>query len=196
MDEQVMRAMRRWPDVPACAGWLALDARGAWWIRDAQALPWPRRVDGSLEREGASRLTHPGLCNFLARNYQADAQGCWYFQNGPQQVFVELEAAPLVLRVQLEQGVARWSTHTGVSCQVLEAWLDEPGRLWLRTDAGPALLHSLDMVLLEPWLDEQVTCLRPPGCAPLRLQALGSRDIGSRLGFCASPSALPRWRRD
>lgn len=196
MDEQVMRAMQRWPDVPACAGWLGLDARGAWWIRDAQALPWPRRADGSLERHGASRLTHPGLCAFLARNYQADEQGCWYFQNGPQQVFVELDAAPLVLRLQIEPDGAQWSAHTGAACRVRQAWLDEPGRLWLQTDLGPGLLHSLDMVLLEPWLDEQGTALRLPGIPPLALCPLPTHEVEARLGFCASPSALPRWRRD
>jgi hypothetical protein len=195
MDEQVLRAMQRWPDVPACAGWLGLDARGQWWMRDTQALPWPRRVDGSLERGGASRLLHPGLAAFLARNYQADAQGCWYCQNGPQQVFVELDAAPLVLRVQLDGDRALWTAHTGAACRVLQAWLDEPGRLWLRTDIGPGLLHSLDMVLLEPWLDARLTELRVPGGPRLPLETLSQRDIESRLGFCASPSALPRWRR-
>ena len=40
MDEIVKKAMAKWPDVPHCYGWLALDARGAWRMRDerAQAL--------------------------------------------------------------------------------------------------------------------------------------------------------------
>ncbi len=194
MDEQVLQAMRRWPQVPACAGWLGLDARGQWWIRDAQALPWPRRDDGALDKQGASRLLHEGLCGFVARNYQPDAQGCWYFQNGPQQVYVELEAAPLILRLQSDARSVRWSTHTGVDCEALEAWLDQRGRVWLRTGAGPGLLHSLDVVLLEPWLDEALTTLRLPGAAPLALQPLEPGDVESRLGFQASPSALPRWR--
>ncbi len=194
MDEQVLRSMRRWPDVPACAGWLALDARGDWWIRDAQALPWPRRADGGLERAGASRLLHAGLRAFVARNYQQGEQGCWVFQNGPQQVFVELEAAPLVLRLQVERGHAQWTAHTGAACRVAQAWLDEPGRLWLRTDIGPALLHSLDMVLLEPWVDEANLRLCLPGADALPLHVLAAHEIQQRLGFCASPSALPRWR--
>ena len=186
--------MRRWPQVPACAGWLGLDARGQWWIRDAQALPWPRREDGTLDKQGASRLLHEGLCAFVARNYQPDAQGCWYFQNGPQQVYVELEAAPLILRLQLDAGRARWSTHTGVDCEVREAWLDGLGRVWLGSSAGPALLHSLDMVLLEPWLDDSLSGLRLPGAAPLALRPLETAGVESRLGFCASPSAQARWR--
>ena len=194
MDEQVLQAMRRWPQVPACAGWLGLDARGQWWIRDAQALPWPRGDEGVLDKQGASRLLHEGLCGFVARNYQPDAQGCWYFQNGPQQVYVELEAAPLILRLQVDAQAARWSTHTGVDCEVLEAWLDQRGRVWLRTSAGPGLLHSLDVVLLEPWLDEALTTLRLPGAAPLALQPVQTEEVESCLGFSASPSALARWR--
>ena len=194
MDEQVVRAMRRWPDVPACAGWLALDSRGQWWIRDAPALPWPRRDDGSLEREGASRLLHPGLCEFIARNYERDAQGCWYFQNGPQQVYVELDCAPLVLRLQTDGDAASLHAHTGVRSRTSEAWLDEAGRVWLCGDVGPGLLHSLDTVLLAPWLDEPAGTLRLPGLAPLPLRPLALHDIESRLGFCASPSALARWR--
>ncbi|MBU6510905.1 MAG: DUF2946 family protein [Betaproteobacteria bacterium] len=194
MDEQVLQAMRRWPDVPACAGWLGLDARGQWWIRDAQALPWPRREGGALDKQGASRLLHEGLCAFVARNYQPDEQGCWYFQNGPQRVYVELEAAPLILRLHTGAGAARWSTHTGADCEVREAWLDAPGRVWLGTTAGPALLHSLDMVLLEPWLDDSLCSLRLPGRAPLDLRPLAQTEVESRLGFCASPSAQARWR--
>lgn len=194
MDPQVLRSMQRWPDVPACAGWLGLDARGRWWIRDAQALPWPRLSGGVLDKQGASRLLHEGLCGFVARNYQGDAQGCWYFQNGPQQVYVELEAAPLVLRLQLDDGVVRWSSHTGAACDVGEAWLDESGRVWLAGSQGPGLLHSLDTGLLEPWLDDSLELLRLPGAAPLRLQPLPLRDIESRLGFQASPSAQARWR--
>ncbi len=193
MDEQVLQAMRRWPRVPACAGWLGLDARGQWWIRDAQALPWPRREDGALDKQGASRLLHEGLCAFVGRNYQPDAQGCWYFQNGPQQVYVELEVAPLILRLQVDGQGARWSTHTGAHCEPRQAWLDGRGRVWLGTQAGPGLLHSLDMVLLEPWLDDSLSSLRLPGGAALELQPLDAADIEERLGFRASPSASARW---
>ena len=35
MDEIVKKAMAKWPNVPACSGWLGLDARGQWYMRDA-----------------------------------------------------------------------------------------------------------------------------------------------------------------
>jgi len=34
MDEQVLRSLIKWPDVPDCFGWLALDRRGQWRMRD------------------------------------------------------------------------------------------------------------------------------------------------------------------
>ena len=34
MDDIVKQAMAKWPNVPACWGWLGLDARGNWWLRD------------------------------------------------------------------------------------------------------------------------------------------------------------------
>ena len=34
MDEIVKAALRKWPTVPHCYGWLALDARGDWYLRD------------------------------------------------------------------------------------------------------------------------------------------------------------------
>ena len=31
MDAIVEAALRKWPNVPACRGWLGLDARGDWY---------------------------------------------------------------------------------------------------------------------------------------------------------------------
>ena len=35
MDPAVLRGMARWPDVPAVYGWLALDRRGNWRLKEA-----------------------------------------------------------------------------------------------------------------------------------------------------------------
>ena len=69
MDEIVKQAMRRWPNVPHCFGWLALDARGDWWMRDARAQACGSFTSGAPGAKGA-RLLHAGLRRFLARNYQ------------------------------------------------------------------------------------------------------------------------------
>jgi hypothetical protein len=101
MDEIVKHAMTKWPDVPHCFGWLALDARGNWRMRDnrAQALGL-----------AGDRIRNATLQNFINRNYLGDAAGRWYFQNGPQRVYVDLEICPHVCRTDPAQGML---LHTG-----------------------------------------------------------------------------------
>lgn len=124
MDESVLRAMARWPDVPAVFGWLRLDRRGRWLIR------------GETIANEAAR-------SFIARNYAADEQGRWYFQNGPQRVFVTLEAAPWVLRLH-EDG--RLTTHAGTDPGAPHAaFMDEHGDVTLDTTVGPGLLDDRDL---------------------------------------------------
>jgi len=69
MDEIVSRSMLKWPDVPAVYGWLSLDRRGNWAIKTA---------GGRFER-----IANAAVREFIGRNYAADAEGRWYFQNGP-----------------------------------------------------------------------------------------------------------------
>ena len=136
MDEIVEAALRKWPNVPHCFGWLALDARGDWYMRDDRV-----QAAGPFPQVKGSRIRHDKLLGFIERNYAADADGAWYFQNGPQRVYVQLEAAPWVWRLD----GTRVSSHTGRPAAVQAAWLDEAGRLFLQTDIGFGLVHSLDM---------------------------------------------------
>jgi hypothetical protein len=144
MDQIVKAAMRKWPTVPHCYGWLALDARGDWYLRDV-----PTQAAGPFPRPKGSRIEHEGLRGFIQRNYEADARGCWFFQNGPQRVYVELEAAPWVFRLNV--GAAgpggRWRIDLPGERQARyrAAWLDEHGRLFLDCDLGFGLVHSLDI---------------------------------------------------
>ncbi len=152
MDDLVEAALRKWPNVPDCYGWLALDARGNWWMRDAQA-----QAAGPFPQVKGSRVDHDRLRGFIARNYQSrmaeDGSVRWYFQNGPQRVWVELEAAPWVVRVQrLPGGGFRLQTHTGDAIEEVEsALVDEHGRLFVdfrRPDSPTSqfgLIHSLDV---------------------------------------------------
>jgi hypothetical protein len=139
MDDIVEAALRKWPNVPHCWGWLALDTRGDWYLRDDHA-----RAAGPFPRVKGSRIEHEKLRQFIHRNYGHDEQGAWFFQNGPQRVYVELQAAPWIWRVQPEPG---WPVraHTGQAALVRAAWLDESGRLFLHGDIGLGLVHSMDM---------------------------------------------------
>jgi Protein of unknown function (DUF2946) len=137
MDEIVKAALKKWPNVPACHGWLALDARGDWYMRDDRV-----QAAGPFPRIKGSRLLHDKLLAFIGRNYERDALGCWFFQNGPQRVYVELEAAPWVWRVD-DEGTL--TTHTGRPAAARSAWLDEQGRLFLDSELGLGIVHTLDM---------------------------------------------------
>ncbi|MES2990383.1 MAG: DUF2946 family protein [Pseudomonadota bacterium] len=142
MDDIVRQALKKWPNVPHCYDWLALDARGDWYMRDEriqQAGPFPQ-VKGS-------RIQHEKLREFIERNYLHDDAGCWFFQNGPQRVYVELEAAPWVWRLGGDATAPAITSHTGLVATFESAWLDEHGRLFLATDQGLGVVHTLDMEL-------------------------------------------------
>lgn len=138
VEDWVRRALAKWPDVPALYGWLQLDRRGRW------------RIRGEL-------ITRPQIVDTINRNYEADAQGRWFFQNGPQRGYVQLETAPLVLRAE---NAVRLVTHTGLPvAQIAGAWLDEDGALWLATEHGVAALADTDA-------DWTLTHLRARGRLP------------------------------
>jgi hypothetical protein len=159
MDDIVKAALKKWPNVPACRGWLALDARGDWYMRDDRT-----QAAGPFPQAKGSCIRHDKLREFIARNYEADADGCWFFQNGPQKVYVELEAAPLVLGVQRGAGgTFLVETHTGQPIDRVDAALvDEAGRLFLVTPQGLGLVRSVDMdaaadvILAGQWTPHEV----------------------------------------
>ncbi|QRX83744.1 DUF2946 family protein [Glaciimonas sp. PAMC28666] len=96
MDDIVKKAMQKWPDVPACFGWLALDARGAWRMRDEET----QRLDLP-----GNKIMHTALCAFINRNYNVDDRGRGYFQNGPQCVYVDLALTPYIAHTDPAQGI-------------------------------------------------------------------------------------------
>lgn len=118
MDDIVKKAMAKWPDVPHCYGWLALDARGAWRMRDERAQHLGLAGD---------KVIQVALLGFINRNYTVDERGCWYFQNGPQRVYLNLEATPFIARTDPEHGLV---LHTGEPVTRLErAYMTETGEL-------------------------------------------------------------------
>ncbi len=143
MDDIVKQAMAKWPNVPDCYGWLGLDTRGNWHMRDdrAQALG---AFDSGAPGSKGSELRHGKLIDFIGRNYAPDARGCWHFQNGPQRVYVELQATPLVWRIEPD---GRVHDHIGQPADVSQAYLDEQGWLYLDSSRGLGLVHTQDMHL-------------------------------------------------
>ena len=118
MDDIVKKAMAKWPDVPHCYGWLGLDARGAWRMRDERAQHLGLAGDKVIQQ---------ALLGFINRNYMADERGCWFFQNGPQRVFLDLETTPFVARTDPQHGLV---LHTGEPVGKVErAFMTEAGEV-------------------------------------------------------------------
>jgi hypothetical protein len=170
MDEIVKAALKKWPNVPHCYGWLALDARGDWYMRDDRI-----RAAGPFPQVKGSRIRHDKLLAFIGRNYGHDEHGAWFFQNGPQRVYLQLEAAPWVWRLPPDRAAERVVSHTDLPATVRSAWLDEHGRLFLDTDLGFGIVHTQDMdaaadaVERGEWVPQELGFERMPGRFGYRL---------------------------
>jgi len=183
-DPEVLRAMAKWPDVPAMFGWLRLDPRGNWLLIDRG------RPDFNEETHGAgSPITNQAIVDFIGRNYGHDVSGRWFWQNGPQRVFVTLDRAPWVVRVIGSGAGAQLFTHTGTPFEgVRRAAFGPAGELLLGADSGCGAVHDLDACNLE--LDDT-------GDADAPVLILGTHRIAvtpcadpeREFGFVAHPRA-------
>jgi Protein of unknown function (DUF2946) len=176
MDAIVEAALKKWPNVPACYGWLALDARGDWYMRDDRV-----QAAGPFPRVKGSRIEHAKLIDFIGRNYERDGDGAWFFQNGPQRVYVELEAAPWVWRVGADFSLA---THSGLPATPRQVWLDDNGRLFIDSAIGLGIVHTQDM-------HEAARAVEAGVWQP---QTLPFADMAARFGHVLRPQALQRGR--
>lgn len=149
MDDIVLKAMIKWPNVPDCFGWLGLSARGNWYMRDDRTQSLGSFASGQPGAKG-SMLQHAKLIDFIQRNYASDASGRWYFQNGPQRVYVELEATPWIWRIQADGSVR---AHDGQSTETIACVTDELGWAYLETTLGFGVVHTQDMEYLAQALE-------------------------------------------
>jgi hypothetical protein len=176
LDDIVKQAMAKWPNVPDCYGWLGLDARGNWYMRDDQTQALGAFDSGRPGSKG-SELRQAKLVDFISRNYAPDGRGCWYFQNGPQRVFVELQATPLVWRVEAN---GRVLDHMACPAVVSSSYSDEQGWLYLATSRGLGLVHTQDMHLAADLIEQGVW-------TPQELQ---HAELPARFGYVKSPLGL------
>lgn len=176
MDEIVKQAMAKWPHVPHCYGWLGLDARGDWYLRDAAT-----QAAGPFAQAKGERIEHDKLRAFITRNYSVDAHGCWFFQNGPQRVYVELETSPVVWRLDAQRQV---QAPNGEVVQATQCLTDEAGHVYLLASwqGQPVLglVHSLDVPAVAQALEQ--------GTWPL--ESVTAQVLAQRYPFVRSPQAL------
>jgi hypothetical protein len=152
MDDAVVRSLARWPNVPAVYGWLELDRRGNW------------RIKGE-------RIGNPAFRDFISRNYAADERGCWYFQNGPQRVYVALAYTPLVVHYEGE-GLL---DHCGRTVLSRQAYVDDEGSVLIEGGRAIALLDDRDLERVAE--------------AAAGFPRLARGEIERRFGFVREPSA-------
>jgi hypothetical protein len=182
--------MARWPNVPAVYGWLSLDRRARWCLR-------------------GEPVTHRGAIEFMNRNYQCTGDGKWYFQNGPQRVYVDLDYTPLILGFD---GSHVLSDHTGRAFgELLGAWLDEEGNLLFLGQRAVGLLcdRDLEQISNSFCLGDGVACddenlarliagvghgareriFLSWGDQRIELQTVLRDDVAGKFGFDARPRA-------
>ena len=180
MDDIVRQALAKWPNVPDCYGWLGLDARGNWFMRDDRVQAQGSFAGGNLQSKG-SELRHEKLIEFIQRNYEPDSEGQWFFQNGPQRVYVELEFSPLIWRVADDFAI---TDHTGRTAKLKNCLLDEHGHLFLETDTGFGLVHTMDMGNAANAVDQGVWLVQDAIAA----------DLPARFAYVLSPQTSQRLR--
>ena len=122
MDDQVLQSLMKWPNVPDCYGWLALDRRGQWRMRDefTQVNNLPGQV-----------IQHVALKEFITRNYACDEIGRYFFQNGPQRVFITLDATPWITRILPSDKGLNFITQCHQSMDPTGALSDENGNIYI-----------------------------------------------------------------
>jgi hypothetical protein len=150
MDEIVARSLAKWPNVPAVYGWLELDRRGNWLIK-------------------GSRIANAALREFIARNYECDERGRWFFQNGPQRVYVKLAYTPLVVHYEGERLV----DHCGRPFSPAATFQDDEGSVLIEGEGSIALLDDRDLARFA----DRPGVLRP----------ITRAELPARFGFVADP---------
>ncbi len=171
MDDIVIRSMLKWPDVPDVFGWLRLDRRGNWRLRSEEPA----------SGDGFGPIGNAAFREFIARNYAADERGRWFFQNGPQRVFVQLAYAPFVFRAEK----AGFADQCGQASPLLEgAWVDEEGSLVLRVSGRVGLLDDRDLAQMADQVELGFVQL---GGARVDVATLKSTETEGFFGFVRDP---------
>jgi hypothetical protein len=203
MDEQVLKSLIKWPHVPNCFGWLALDRRGQWRMRDeyAQANHLP-----------GSPIQHVALNEFISRNYARDSMGRYFFQNGPQRVFITLDITPWIARMIPSESGSQLLTQCGTAIQPQGALSDEKGNIYItgsfleshsdQTDSpiftkaeslSVALLHDHDLDLFseQSKVQEDACSFKGSwkwGDKDLPIEPIYSEELSQRFHFVKKPS--------
>lgn len=189
MDEQVLAAMARWPDVPDVYGWLSLTRQGQWRLHSDGLGNRPSSTHPASYPPGEA-ISNAQIVGFIQRNYTHDEHGRWFFQNGPQRVFVRLDAAPLILRTTGAGDAIKLVSHNELSVARITAWtLDDSGRLFATTEHGAGLIEGRDLETVTRLLSCQGRPLSEVVSAAMASEKSAPTSQPALLAFSALPTA-------
>lgn len=205
MDQSVIDSLKKWPNVPLCFGWLALDRRGDWRMRNEFAQE--HHLPGDIIR-------HEALKVFIERNYARDALGRFFFQNGPQRVHISLDYTPWVLRLLPSQNTTwKLKTTQGHDIIPLGCLIDELGNVLIEADfpifqesatsetgfesiklRSIALLHHHDLEIFSGMSTIQINACNFGGHfgwmgQKIPIEQIYSQDIAARFKFNPKPAS-------
>lgn len=157
-------------------------------------------------------IAHAILNDFIARNYACDEQGRYFFQNGPQRVFITLDATPWVVRITPSDHDLQLINQCHQVLEPTAALSDENGNIYIvgritqtiqgssntnnpfitRDSQSIALLHDHDLDQFSEWAK-----LREEACSfggswlwqgnQLPLDPIHSHELASRFQYIAKP---------
>lgn len=128
MDEMVVCSLVKWLNVFVVYGWLDFDCWGNWLIK-------------------GECIGNVVLCEFIVCNYVVDLQGCWFFQNGLQWVYVWFVYMLYVVYYDGECLV----DQCGQDFFVDSVFLDDEGLVLIQGVCGIVLFDDCDF---ECYVDE------------------------------------------
>jgi hypothetical protein len=157
-------------------------------------------------------IKHAALNECIARNYACDELGSYFFQNGPQRVFITLDATPWIVRIIPGDTGPLLTNQCHQTMEPAAALSDEKGNIYIvgnviqsvydssnasdqfikREGQAIALLHDHDLDHFS-----ELAMLREEACSfggswtwqgkQLPLDPIHSEELASRFHYIAQP---------
>lgn len=120
--------------MPYCYGWLFLDRRGHWRMRSEFAQK--NHLPGE-------KIHHLGLIEAIVSHFAIDEKNQYFFQNGPQRVYIDLAYTPYIARLIPKQD-SQWLLQTNLHQNInpLRCFLDEKGNILIESEIEISQTHS------------------------------------------------------